>query len=281
VHNIKALLTVPLNEDGEKTVNVFSPIDASNTFFVDSIAPKGTSDQHIRLSTVPDAVAKNYVLVIEFDYEDEDGTQITQTEEVGVNVRQIANLVLGEIPMPTTGIVEQPIELNFSVQNAGQVTLNNLKVRVAGENFQTYDSEMIFGNFESGQSDNYYGTFVPTMAGEHTAQIIVSYDEDTGEHVEKIEEFKIMVEDMQDMGMDGGMNGGMMMNPDGTMMGPDGVLLGPDGMPIDAAPVGILGFLLAYWVWFVIGGAVVFVGIVVTAVVLIRRKKKKELEFDE
>ncbi|MDR2903205.1 MAG: hypothetical protein LBU77_01670, partial [Clostridiales bacterium] len=270
VHNIKALLTVPLNQDGEKTVNVFSPIDASNTFFVDSIAPKGTSDQYIRLSTVPDAVAKNYVLVIQFDYEDADGNQITQTEEVGVNVRQTAQLELGEIPMPTNGIVEQPMEVGFSVQNTGQMTLNNLKVKITGENFRTSDAEVIFGNFKSGQFDDYYGTFVPTAAGEQKVQVVVSYDEETGEHVEKTEEFTILVEEMQAMEDP---RGDMMMNP-------DGVEIGPDGMPIEGESGGIIGFLQNNWIWIVAAGAVVVIAAVAAGIVIVR-KRRKDMDLDE
>ncbi len=269
VENIKALLTVPVNAEGNKTANVFTPVNSSNTFYIDSINPKGESQQYIRLYTVPDAAAMNYILVIDFEYEDIDGNQIKSQSEVGVNVKQIAKFEVGDIVIPPSAMQGEQLYLEFTVQNAGKVNLNNLKVKLSGEGFDTMGSEYIFGNFASGSYDTYYANYTPTMPGMQTLKVIVSYDDDVGEHFEIVKEFEMDVMPGMDMGMDMGMEEGKF--------GPDG-MMGPDGMPIEQDQ-GILGFVTTNWIWFTIGG-VVLVGAVVGIIIFIRIKKKKELDLD-
>jgi hypothetical protein len=262
VENIKANLTVPVNSDGNKSANVFSPVNASNTFFVDSIPPKGESEQRIRMFTIPDAQAKNYVLVLEFEYEDTDGNQIKSTSEIGVNVKQTAKLELGDYVVTPSATVGDQLFLEFSVQNTGKVNLNNLKIKLTGEGFDTSSAEVIYGNFTSGSHDYYSAQFAPTAPGTNTLKLIVSYDEDTGEHVETVTEHQVEVMDFSggDVG-DGGFDPGM----DGPIGG-DVVPPPEEGNWLVTAGI--------------IAGAVVLLGAAAAVIIVVVRRKRRQREFD-
>ncbi|MCU6396737.1 hypothetical protein KW820_22680, partial [Enterobacter quasiroggenkampii] len=60
ISNVKIFLTV--DEKTEQSGNVFTPVDSSNTFYIESIPAKGTIEKKLKFFTVPDAKAKNYTI---------------------------------------------------------------------------------------------------------------------------------------------------------------------------------------------------------------------------
>ncbi len=71
------------SSENEKSGNVFTPVDSSNTFYYDSIAPKGTVSKTMTLYTVPSAQPKTYTLTVNFEYEDESGNEYTCNRAFG------------------------------------------------------------------------------------------------------------------------------------------------------------------------------------------------------
>lgn len=266
VSNVTVSLSVIATET-EKG-NVFTPVDSSNIFYIERIAPKGTTDQHIRMYTVPDAKAKNYIITATFKYEDDEGNNLESTAEFGVNVKQVSKLELGDIFFPTQMNVGEQQYLSFSLQNTGKMTLYNLKVKVIGEGIDNSSSEQIFGNFASGNVEYYDASFVPTTPGPTTLSVVVSYDNDMGERIEKIETYECVINEMMMGDMQGGMEGSMPMELD------------KDGNPIDPnAPKGFSFASLMKNVWFWVGVGVVL-AVIVVVVVLVVRKRKKQKGFD-
>lgn len=196
VKNIKISLVV--DEKTEETGNVFTPVGSSNTFYIDSIPPKGRVGKTITMFTVPDAKAKSYNITANFEYEDTEGQEYTATELIGVPVVQQSKLEIGEISIPTENYVGQPIPVMVEFYNMGKVTLYNTMVSLEGD-FQTENGNYYVGNFESGNSETFEGTIIPDSPGEIKGTLVFSYDDTSGEHVEIRKDFKLNVEEAPPM----------------------------------------------------------------------------------
>jgi hypothetical protein len=193
VRNIKISLSVN-DQTKENGSNVFSPVGSSNTFYIDSIAPKGRVEKQITMYTVPTAEAKTYTVTATFEYEDNDGQELTATELVGVPVVQKSKLQTGELTISTEAFVGTPIPISIDFYNTGKVTLYNTMVKLEGD-FQTENGNYYLGNFESGGSDSYEGTIIPQATGEVKGALVFSYEDSRGETVEVRKEFALNVQE--------------------------------------------------------------------------------------
>ena len=191
IYNIKAFLTA--TETSETTNNnIFIPVDSSNTFYIDDIGPKNSSDQSIKLYAMPDAQPKTYTIQVNFEYEDADGNPYTATELVGVNVKQPTKIETLDLNMPTEIFMGEGYNLYFQIINTGKVKVYNMKVSIEG-NVQMEPASQYYGTFESGNQNYFDGYMMPSSAGEQTIRVILSYDDPSGEHVEVPQEFTVNV----------------------------------------------------------------------------------------
>lgn len=181
VKNIKVYLTV--DEKSSKTGNVFTPVNSSNTFFIDSISPKQIENKKITLYVIPDASAKTYTITANLEYEDDNGTEYKAQELIGVPVAQPSKLKIGDIEMPSEVFVGQPMNISAEFYNVGKVALSNFMVSAEG-NFSIQKGNYFVGNFDIGGSDTYEVEVTPNAPGDLTGFVIFSYDEPNGEHVE-------------------------------------------------------------------------------------------------
>ncbi len=258
IQNIKAYLTV--TEVGKETTgSVFTPVNSSNTFFIDAIGPKSSVDRKIRLYTIPDAIPKTYTITVNFEYEDEGGNPIVATELVGINVKQPTKVDTSEFQLPTEAYLGQPIYIYFDVYNTGKVKAYNLMIKAEG-NFMADPQSYYIGNFESGTQDYYEGNIIPNEVGLLTGKFIISYDDSTGEHFEVAKDISINVMDM------------MPMEP----YPGDGGMVDPMEPPFEEGKKGINFFILG-------GIALVLVAAIVTLIILLKRRKAKKegLIFNE
>jgi uncharacterized repeat protein (TIGR01451 family) len=212
VSNIIVSLSMPESGTGQAASNVFSPVSGSNSFYIARIPPGGEVDVNLRMFCLNNAQGRNYVMRVNFMYEDDEGTQLTGVQEVGITVRQPDKMELGPINFPSFMGIGDSHFLSFYFRNTGYVTLRNLKITTEGEGFDHSGGTYIVGNFSMGGFEYYDGSVRATEPGEHTLQIVVSYDLDTGEHVRHVEEAVVTVSDgfgMDDggWGLDSGMGG--------------------------------------------------------------------------
>lgn len=204
VRNIKMFLTLSeeTSSDSEKTGNIFTPVDSSNTFYFDSIGAKGKVNKKLRLFVVPDAQPKTYTLTVNFEYEDLEGNEFTATELLGINVKQKTELDLDEFTLPNQIEMGMPINVSFSYYNTGKVTLRNLMIRIEGD-VESASKSTYIGNLESGASDYYEGEFSALNMGQLPVSIIISYDDPSGETIEIKRDFDLTV--IEPMMIDEGM----------------------------------------------------------------------------
>lgn len=201
VKNIKIFLTSESGsiENKEASGNsVFTPVDSSNTFYIDSIKPKGRVEKKITMFTVPDALAKTHTITANFEYEDSKAEPYTATELIGVPVVQQSKLELGELNLPTEAFVNEPLPVSLEFYNTGKVTLYNLMVKLEG-NFNAENGQYYVGNFESGTSDYFDGSIIPMEAGKLGGELVFTYEDSTGETQEIRKEFNLDVMDMPPM----------------------------------------------------------------------------------
>lgn len=192
VQNIKMFLTLSeeTSSDSTKTGNIFTPVNSSNTFYFDSIAPKESVDRSIRLYTVPDAQPKTYTLTVNFEYEDSQGKEYTATELLGINVKQPTEIEIGEIYIPQSLEVGGMVSLSFELYNTGKVSLNNLMIKLDGD-IDTSTKSTYYGTFDSGNTEYYDNYFSILNEGTNTFKLIVSYDDPSGEKIEDVREYTI------------------------------------------------------------------------------------------
>lgn len=193
VQNIKVFLTV--DEVTEKSGSVFTPVNSSNTFYIDHIAPKGRVEKNIVMYTVPDASPKTYTIRVNLEYEDSDGNQYNPVEYIGIPVVQQSKLETADINLPAEAFVGEMVPISFELYNMGKVTLSNLMIKMEG-NFQTEDANYFIGNFDAGNTEYYETMITPTEPGLLEGNIILSYEDSNGETVEIIKDFSLNVMEM-------------------------------------------------------------------------------------
>ena len=195
VKNIKISLIV--TETSEKTGTVFTPVQSSNTFYIDQIAPKQRETKEITLYTIPDAKAKTYTITVKFEYEDDKGEALVAEDLIGIPVVQPSRLELGEIQFQGEPTVGEPLGLYLELYNTGKVTLNNLMVRLESDDFEVKDPNLFIGNFQEGATEYYdRAMIIPRQAGQGRGKLIFTYEDPTGEQLVKEEEFTIEAMEM-------------------------------------------------------------------------------------
>lgn len=261
VQNMKATLTI--NEKGkdnsEDTGTVFTPVSGqSNMFYIAELSPSATIVKNVRMYTVPDASPKTYEVTVEMEYEDSNGETYTETAKIGIPVQQSTQIDIGEVRIDGEAMVGSPTYVVTQIFNTGRTNIKNLMISLEGP-FEKQEANLFVGNFEQGSEEYFEGIIIPTQAGECTGELIVSYEEITGEKQELRVPFTMNV-------MEPAL-------PDDMGMGPDGMGMMPGEMenkPFYKKPI----------VWIL---TVVIIALGAGAFIFIKKKKgkRKEMSLDE
>lgn len=190
IKNIKIYLTA--NESTNESGSVFTPVDSSNTFYIDEIAPKASAEKKITMFTIPNAKPKTYTVTANFEYEDSDAKEYKSTELFGIPVVQPSKFQIGEIVLPDAAFAGQSAAISVQYYNLGKVQLSNLMVKVEGD-FEAKDNSRYIGNFDSGSNDVYDVEVIPAKEGECKGRLVFSFDEPNGDHKEIMKEFTLNV----------------------------------------------------------------------------------------
>jgi len=257
IRNIKGSFNV--EEKSNTTGNVFTPVDSSNTFFIDEIRPRDSYDWAVNLYTIPDALSKTYTVIISFEYEDEYGNPYTAQEIIGIPVYQPSRFEVSEISLPSEVYMGQPVYISFSLYNMGKTDLYNVKMSVQGD-FAADPMSNYFGNFTPGYMEWCEINLIPMQPGMGMGKIVVEYETTSGEIMTYEKEFAMNVLEMPAYDPGFPVDGPFPMDP--------GMEPGNEGG----------GFFSSVW-FYIILGVVVAAGIAITIIVVRKRKKNKEFEF--
>lgn len=217
--NIKIFLTNESTADGEGIASggVFSPVESSNTFYIDYIAPGETKEKTITFHTMPTAPSKTYTMTANFEYEDYQGTELKATELIGIPVVQVSKIQVDEPQISEMG-PGGPVMVDLNFYNTGRDNLTNFMVSIEGEGFSADEQRYFVGNFQTGSSDSFSTTIYPHEEGEYKGKFIISYEDSTGSphSIEKeFEGYYTMMDfgDFEDFPMDEVPKSGLLSNP--------------------------------------------------------------------
>jgi len=225
VHNAKVSIVDVQLEDNQKGDTVFSPVDSSNTFYIDKIPGKTTVVRDVALYVDPNAQAKTYNVPIEIIYEYDNGQENTVNERVNVPVTQECRLEILSVDVPPMAFVGQPTPIAAEFVNVGKVALTNFMVNMEGD-FQKENAVYYIGNLETGMSDYYQAMAIPQAEGELAGMVVFSYIDNNNKEVRVEKPFNVQVQ-------------GQPEQPMGGEIGPDGKPVMIDGRPgMPGSPMG-------------------------------------------
>lgn len=263
VQNMKATLTI--NEKGsddstDDTGTVFTPVSGqSNMFYIAELSPSATEIKNVRMYTVPDASPKTYEVTVEMEYEDSNGEAYTETAKIGIPVQQSTQIDIGEVRIDGETIVGMPTSIVSQIFNTGRTNIKNLMISLEGD-FEKQEANLFVGNFAQGNEEYFEGIIIPTQAGECNGELIVAYEEITGEKQEVRVPFTMNITEPAP--------------PEEMNMGPDGMGMMPPEMENGNKP-----FLKNPIVWII---TIVIIALGVGAFFFIKKKRKrKEMSLDE
>lgn len=193
-------ITVNFTADGD----VFSPVNSSNTFYIDAIGAKGKINRELTLKPKIDAEFRTHNLNLDINYEDTDGKSYTARESIGIPVMQEIQLEITELEYQTEVMSGNPLSISTQFYNTGRATIRNLTIRLEGD-FDTIDRSMYLGNIEPGKTSYYDVTITPQSEGELKGKVVFDFLDaiDNRHTIER--DFTLMVTEWFDPWADGGM----------------------------------------------------------------------------
>lgn len=316
VNNIRVLMEEVIGQSAPNQPAPFagfSPVDGSNTLFIDYIAARGEVTMTLRFNTVVDATPGSHNMRFSFDYQDQEFAEHTATEQISISVAQFSRMELRDVEISPwdTPMVGAPVRFNYVIINSGRVNLINVRTAAEGPFEGLAEAGMFLGQINAQRTTTFTGTFIPLEPGRQRGYFIVTAEDQTGELVELRHEFYVEVEGGFDFSGDMHMHEGGGMGMEGMRPGMhDGGLFiqeyewcqdaqdfvsagywGDDG---DWVPTGERCFETGAWIQFDSGGfdflglirrPIVWgpaIGVVVIAaivVVVIVQKKKTKFNF--
>lgn len=252
VNNVSIQLDVPTETSSNggtvSSGTVFSPVDSSNTFYVDRIEGKYTAVKTINMYVDPNATAKTYTVPVDIQYEGTDGKKYSSQDNVNIPVTQESKVEIISTNIQEMGNVGEPLNILVEFVNVGKVNLTNFKVRLEGDVPGKEENVFYLGTFNAGESNEYSASIIPEEEGTLAGTIQMSY-------------------------IDADNQNAMLEIPFSCEIGPM-IEYEPVDMPMEPIEEpGLLDQLRQHWLPLVLG-----IVIIAQGVVLFRMKKKAKAE---
>lgn len=179
VNNVSIQMDVPTETSSSggtvTSSTVFSPVDSSNTFYIDRIEGKTTALKTINMYVDPNAIAKTYIVPVAIKYESTDGTKYESSDNVNIPVTQESKVEIISSNLPVMGNVGEPLNLSLEFVNVGKVNLTNFKVCLEGDIPGKEENVYYLGTFNAGESNEYTASIIPELEGELSGSVKMSY----------------------------------------------------------------------------------------------------------
>ena len=242
----------------------FIPVGASNTLFVNKLAPGETQTRQIELATLGTTLAKTYSVVLAMSYEDSKGNTISSTESITIPVQQELAIDVAQIQMGTL-TQGRSTSITATLYNTGKADINNMMIYLEGEGFTVEDNKSYLSSFTKGATEYYLPTVTPTTAGKLEATLVIEYDDNTGAKQIFRHPFEMEVIEKNATNQKG-------------MMGQEGAA-GRSGMPMNGT---IPNPNQGVNKWVIVGLALaVAAGVFITLKVIKKRRQIKEMHLHE
>lgn len=269
VKNVKISLGIIKIEDSQSPTGVstggtvFSPINSSNSFYIDYIPGQTVMEKSIDLYVDPNAAAKTYIVPVEITYEDMKGKTLECDEMVNIPVTQECKLQVLSVQVPPVGFLGQPIPIFAEYVNVGKVALGNFMVSLEGD-YEKENGTYFVGNLDIGINDIFQGSVIPEQEGLLEGTLVFSFIDNNNQDVREEHPFTIDIQ-----------------APPAAPPGSEGEIRGPGG-PIKPGMTGALphgaGSGGNTWLSYLLGGVIILEAFYIWR---IKRKKASEEFFDE
>lgn len=242
----------------------FSPANSSNSFFIEKLGTKETTEIALDLLPRADAKPDSYPVILTFEYEylanGKRAKAETITETITIPLQQEDRFTINQPEYPESCGVGEMAYISVSFINKGKSGVYNVIADIEGEGFTKSSAAYYVGNVNSGAEEYYDVQITPDMEGTIEANIVVTYEDANGTEREQRTPITISaVSYNYDFSYD---DGGM-------------VDIGMEEIPVEESSD-------MTWLWFVIGGVVVAIVAVIIIVAVVKKKKKqRELELDD
>lgn len=242
----------------------FSPANSSNSFFIEKLGTKETTEIALDLLPRADSKPDSYPVILTFEYEYlANGKRAKAemiTETITIPLQQEDRFTINQPEYPESVGVGEMAYISVSFINKGKSGVYNVVADIEGEGFTKSSAAYYVGNVNSGAEEYYDVQITPDMEGTVNAEIVVTYEDANGTEREQRTPITMSaISYNYDFSYD---DGGM-------------VDVGMEEMPMEEE-----GGMT--WLWFVIGGVVVAIVAVIIIVAVVKKKKKqRELELDD
>ena len=244
----------------------FSPANSSNSFFIESLPGKATTDIEIDLLPRADSKPDSYPVNVTFEYEyianGKRAKGETVTETITIPLQQEDRFTLNPAQYSESVGLGEMVYISTSFVNKGKSAVYNVTADVEGEGFDKSQGTYYVGNVNSGSEEYYDVQITPNVEGTVKGDIVVTYEDSNGTQKEQRLPFSFNV---------------ISYNWDNSEIIDPG--FGEDIGMIEPGMEENGGFPM--WAWFAIGGGAVVITIIVIVIVVKHRKKKRELEDDD
>lgn len=196
------------NTSAVKTVeNIVMTIDpgtalaitnSSNSFHFPSLTPGGTQSQTINLLALPSAPTAPAAMSVKFSYEYIDGDarrSVTQEQTISLPVYQLDRFELTQDSTYVDAWQFQESFLTLNYVNKGKSTVYNISAELQGD-IPAMSKVQNVGNVEAGRSGTIDFIITPELAGENTCKVVVTYEDDAMQVMQKEFDFDVFVNEM-------------------------------------------------------------------------------------
>lgn len=192
VQNVKFTLSTANGE--------FLPASGASTAFVDRIGAKNTVTLDFVMKASAGLGAKSYVITVKSEYEDTNANAFDATDNVSIPISIKDRLSLSDLETASVNVDDEG-EVNFTINNMGVATLNNVTAICKGQNIK--GEEKYVGNIAAGASEY---VSIPVTGVKETQDdsdakmtIIIKYENTAGESKSYKQVSEIYVEPAMDM----------------------------------------------------------------------------------
>ncbi len=224
----------------------------SSSVFLGTIEKNGVRAITLDLQIAPDADAKSQVLAVTLSYEGtKNRSDFEEKASVNVPILQKARVRINDPVIYDDPWVGSAVAIGVTLYNLGKSSLYNCMVDVTGDGF-TLEETYFGGNVAAGGTMRADLSITPTVAGEISGNVRVTYEDVYGNQTEELMPLTMIVN--EDTPAD-------MVSPgDGAEV--------PSDQPTSGSG----------WIFWMLGGIAVTTGLVVLG---IRLKKKRERELED
>ncbi|MGN0995169.1 MAG: LPXTG cell wall anchor domain-containing protein [Butyricicoccus sp.] len=221
---------------------------SSNSFHFASLGAGGKLSQTVNLQALPDAPSAPAAISVRFSYEYVDNStrqNVTVDQTISLPVYQLDRFELTQDSPSIEAWQYEEAYLTLSYVNKGKSAVYNVAAELVGDVGAASRVQNV-GNIDAGKSGTIDFIITPEMAGENECTLIVTYEDDAMQLLQKEFTFQVFVNEMY-IPEDPGMDDPGMMEPEKT---------GPN--------------------WGLIVGILAAVAVIAGIFVLLRRRKKKK-----